>query len=150
MGILPKQRVSNKRTHFLLREDLRHMGELTSQIKLLCIHHIENKGQLLAYQNGLKLEISALSETRKSLYHRIRRCKNDIQNTEYKEQIAGLSKKLSLLRKEVKLCTGILSRSDEMKQKLLQVKQEEIHQGKEEKVYEQRSRRSGSNRQYES
>lgn len=150
MGIIPKQRVSNKRTHFLLREDLRHMEELTAQIKLLCIHHIENMEQLLTYKNGLEQEISALSDTRKSLYHRIRRCKDDIQNTEYKEQITGLSKRLSLLRKEVRLCTGILSRSDEMKQKLLQVKQEEIHQGKEEKAYEQRSRRSGPNRQYES
>jgi hypothetical protein len=150
MGILPKQRVSNKRTHFLLREDLRHMEELTAQIKLLCIHHIENKEQLLTYKNGLEQEISALSDTRKSLYHRIRRCKDDMQNTEYKEQVTGLSKRLSLLRKEVKLCTGILSRSDEMKQKLLQVKHEEIHQGKEEKAYEQWSRCSGSNRQYES
>ena len=150
LGILPKQRVSNKRTHFLLREDLRHMGELTAQTKLLCTHHIENKELLLTYQNGLEQEISALSDVRKSLYHRIRRCKDDTQNTEFKEQIAGLSKKLSLLRKEVKLCTGILSRSEEMKQKLLQVKQEEMHQGKEEKTYEQRSRRSGSNRQYES
>ncbi len=70
--------------------------------------------------------------------------------TTYKEQIAGLSKKLSLLRKEVKLCAGILSRSEEMKQKLLQVQQEEIQQRKEEKAYEQRSRRSGPNRQYES
>jgi hypothetical protein len=150
MGILPKQRVSNKRTHFLLREDLRHMEELTAQIKLLCIHHIVNKEQLLTYKSGLEKEISALSDTRKSLYNRIRRCKDDMQNAEYKEQIAGLSKRLSLLRKEVKLCTGILSRSDEMKHKLLQVKQEEIHQGKEEKAYEQRSRRGGSNRQHES
>ena len=125
------------------------MEELTAQTKLLCIHHIENKEQLLTYKNGLEKEISALSDTRKSLYHRIRRCKDDMQNTEYKERIAGLSKRLSQLRKEVKLCTDILSRSDEMKRKLLQVKQEEI-QGKEEKAYEQRSRRSGSNRQYES
>ena len=150
MGILPKKRVSNKRTHFLLREDLRHMEELTAQAKLLCTHRIENKEQLLTYQNELEQEMAALLDTRKSLYHSIRRCKDDMQTTEYKGQIAELSKKLSLLRKEVKLCTGIMSRSEEMKQKLLQIKQEEIHQGKEEKAYEQRSRSSRSNRQYES
>lgn len=37
MGILPKPRVSSKRTHFLLREDLRYLNELTAQTKLLCI-----------------------------------------------------------------------------------------------------------------
>jgi len=150
MGILPKHRASNKRTHFLLREDIRHMEEITAQTKLLCTHRIENKEQLLTFRNSLEQEMAGLYDTRKSLYSRIRRCKDDEQMTVYKEQIAGLSKKLSLLRKEVKLCAGILSRSEEMKQKLLQVQQEEIQQRKEEKAYEQRSRRSGPNRQYES
>ena len=150
MGILPKHRASNKRTHFLLREDIRHMEEITAQTKLLCTHRIENKEQLLTFRNSLEQEMAGLYDTRKSLYSRIRRCKDDEQMTSYKEQIAGLSKKLSLLRKEVKLCAGILSRSEEMKQKLLQVQQEEIQQRKEEKAYEQRSRRSGPNRQYES
>jgi hypothetical protein len=149
MGILPKHRASSKRTHFLLREDIRHLDELIAQTKLLCTHRIENKEQLLTYQNGLEQEMAALSDARKSLYHRLRRCKDDEQTAEYKQQISELSRKLSLLRKEVKLCTGILSRSEEMKKKLLHVQQEEIHQGKEEKIYEQRSRRSGSNRQYE-
>jgi len=149
MGILPKQRASNKRTHFLLREDIRHLEELTAQTRLLCTHRIENKEQLLMYQNRLKQEIATLSDARKSFCHRMRRCKYDTQATEYKQQISELSRKLSLLRKEVKLCTGILSRSEEMTQKLSRIKQEETEQRKEEITYEQRSRRSGPNRQYE-
>jgi hypothetical protein len=149
MGILPKPRASNKRTHFLLREDLRHLEEITAQTKLLCRSQITNKEQLFTYQNGIEQEMAALFDSRKALYNRIRRCKDDEKVTVYKEQIAGLSKQINQLRKEVKLCTGILSRSEEMKRKLLRIQQEEIHQGKEEKNYEQRSRRSGSNRQYE-
>ncbi len=150
MGILPRHRASNKRTHFLLREDLRHLEEITAQTKLLCAHSISSKEQLFIYQSTLEQEISALYADRKAIYNRIRRCKDDVQIAVYKEQISELSKKLSLLRKEVKLCTGIVSRSEEMKQKLLQIKQAEIHQGKEEKAHEQRSRSSRPNRQYES
>lgn len=150
MGILPKHRASNKRTHFLLREDLRHLEEITAQTKLLCAHSISSKEQLFIYQSTVEQEMSALYTDRKAIYNRIRRCKDDVQIATYKEQISELSKKLSLLRKEVKLCTGIVSRSEEMKQKLLQIKQEEIHQGKEEKAHEQRSRSSRPNRQYES
>ena len=146
MGILPKHRASNKRTHFLLREDLRHLEEIIAQTKLLCRNQISSKEQLFTYQHGIEQELAALSDARKSLYHRLRRCKDHEQTAQYKQQISELSRKLSLLRKEVKLCMGILSRSEEMKQKLLQVQQEKIHQGKEEKAYEQRSRRSGSNR----
>jgi hypothetical protein len=150
MGILPKQCVSRKRTHFLLREDIWHMKQLISQTKLLCTHRIETKEQLLTYQNELKQEMTALINERKSFYNNLRRCKDDKQILAYKEQISGISKKLPLLRREVKLCTGILSRSEEMKQKLLQIKQEQINQGKEEKAHDQRSRSSRSNRQYES
>lgn len=150
MGILPKQCVSRKRTHFLLREDIWYMKQLISQTKLLCTHRIETKEQLLTYQNELKQEMTALINERKSFYNNLRRCKDDKQILAYKEQISGISKKLSLLRREVKLCTGILSRSEDMKQKLLQIKQEQINQGKEEKAHEQRSRSSRSNRQYES
>lgn len=146
MGILPKHRASSKRTHFLLREDLRHLEELTAQTKLLCTHHISSKEQLFTYQHGLEQEMADLFDSRKALYNQIRRCKDDEKVSAYKEQIAMLSKQINLLRKDVKLCTGILSRSGEMKQKLSRIKQEEIHEGKEEKNYEQRSRRSGSNR----
>ena len=108
MGILPKHRASNKRTHFLLREDIRHMEEINSQTRLLCKHRIESKEQLFIYQSTVEQEMSALYADRKALYNKIRWCKDDEQTAAYKEQIAGLSKKLSLLRKKVKLCTGII------------------------------------------
>ena len=150
MGILPRKRVSSKRTHFLLREDLRHLEEIIAQTKLLCAHHISSTEQLFTYQSIVEQEMSVLYAERKSLYNRIRRCKDEEQVSEYKEQITTHSKKLSQFRKEVKLCTGILSRSGEMQEKLSRIKQEEIEQRKEEKTYEQRSRRSGSNRQFKS
>ena len=74
MGILPKKSASNKRVHFLLREDLRHMEELTAQTRLLCTQRIENKEQLCTYQHGLEQEMSTQSNIRKSLYHQLRRC----------------------------------------------------------------------------
>ncbi len=150
MGILPKPRASSKRTHFLLREDLRYLNELTAQTKLLCKNHISSKGQLVAYRLTAEQEMSTLSDARKSLYNRIRRCGDDGQVTACKGQIAGLTRQISQLRKEVKLCTGILSRSGEMQEKLSRIKQEEIQQRKEAKAYEQRSRSSGPSRQHES
>jgi hypothetical protein len=150
MGILPKPRASSKRTHFLLREDLRHMEEITAQTRLLCKNHISSREQLFAYQSTVEQEMRALSAQRKSLYNRIRRCGDEEQETAYKEQIAGLTKQISQLRKEMKLCTGILSRSGEMQEKLSRIKQEEIQQRKEAKAYEQRSRRRGPSRQHES
>ncbi|WP_368293594.1 relaxase/mobilization nuclease domain-containing protein [Dehalobacter sp. TBBPA1] len=149
MGILPKNTASKKWAHFLLREDIRHLEELSAQTKLLCKHRIENIKQLLSYQSMLEQEITGLAAERKSLYHRLRRCKDDVQIAEYKLQIAGFSRKLSLLRKEVKLCKGIMSRSEAIKEKLTQIRNEKNELRREEKDHEQRSRCGRPNGQYE-
>ncbi|OCZ54276.1 relaxase/mobilization nuclease domain-containing protein [Dehalobacter sp. TeCB1] len=149
MGILPKHTAFRKRTHFLLREDIRHLGELTAQTKLLCKHRIENIEQLLSHQSMVEQEMAGLAADRKSLYHLLRRCYDSEQIAEYKQQIAAFSKKLSLLRKEVRLCTGILSRSEAMKEILSQIRIDEKEQRREEKEHEQRSRSGRSNGQYE-
>ncbi|OCZ49934.1 relaxase/mobilization nuclease domain-containing protein [Dehalobacter sp. TeCB1] len=149
MGILPHNTASKKQTHSLLRGDIQHLEKLTAQTKLLGKHRIENIEQLLSYQSKLQQEIVALSADRKSLYHRLRRCQDGARIAEYKQQIAGFTKNLSLLRKEVKLCTGILSRSEAMKEKLSHIKNEENKLRREEKDYEQRSRSSRPNGQYE-
>lgn len=150
MGILPRYHASNQRTHFLLREDIRHLDKLIAQTRLLCAHGITGSEQLLTYQNGLEQETDGLKAERQALYNQLRRNKDNEQREELRKQITGISQKLSLHRKEVKLCTGILSRSREMKEKLDQVRQEEVQQRKEESIDEQRSRCGGSDRQYES
>lgn len=148
MGILPRSRASPKRTHFLLREDLRHLNEIIAQTKLLCVHGIVNAEQLSSYQEGVQKEIATLTEARRAAYNLLRRCHDPEQADAVKGRIAELSGQLRTLRKEVKLCTGILSRADAMQNTLVQVKQEAIQQRKEEAAIEQqRSGRSG--RQHE-
>lgn len=147
MGILPRNRASPKRTHFLLREDLRHLNEIIAQTKLLCAHRIMNAEQLSSYQEGVQKETTSLRDARRAEYNRLHRCAPE-QVEDHKQRIKALSCQLSALRKEVKLCAGILSRADAMQNTLAQVKQEEIHQRKEEAAIEQqRSSRPG--RQHE-
>ena len=149
MGILPRRnRASPKRTHFLLREDIRHLNEIIAQTKLLCAHGISSKEQLLSYQSDLEVRMKSLTDARKSVYHRLRRCTEDGQTEDFKRQIAELSGQIRALREEVKLCAGILSRSDAMKERLHRVNQEEKEQRKEEHTHEQQ-RRGGSGRQHE-
>jgi hypothetical protein len=144
MGILPRSRASPKRAHFLLREDLRHLDEIIAQTKLLCAHRIVNTEQLSLYQTSLEARIITLSDTRKTEYNRIRHCGNANQIDIHKQRIAELSGQIKALRKEVSLCTGILARTDAMRNTLEQVKQEEKKKRKEELAHEQqRSGRSG-------
>jgi hypothetical protein len=150
MGILPRNRASTKRTHFLLREDIRFLDTLIAQTRLLCTHSIETKDQLVAYQFEMESKLAGLQDDRKAAYNRIRRCSDDTLNAEYKDLIASLSKQIQTTRKEVNLCAGILARSNEVRGKLRLVKQEESERRREGKTHEQRSRGGGPNRQHES
>ena len=66
--------------------------------------------------------------------------------SEVKEQIAVLSKELSTIRREVKLCDDIAMRSGVMKEKIKAVREDEQSKGKEQNRDEQYRRRSGTNR----
>lgn len=149
MGILPRFRASPKRTSFLLREDLRHLTTIKEQTKLLCRLDISNKAQLSAYHDELQAELRQGYGTRKMLYNRLCRCRQQDQIEAYRSQIAELSRQLAKLRKEVKLCTGILARSDNIANKL-HGNEEDHSTRREANVHEQRNRGGRSGRQYES
>jgi hypothetical protein len=149
MGIWPRFRASVRRTPFLLREDLRHLAVITAQTKLLCQRRITSKEQLLDYVFVTRQEMRLLYGERKALYNRLRRCKEESRIDACKAQIAVLSKRLAMLRKEVKLCAGILARSGEMMSKLHGDKQNQPLR-REESIHEQWSRGGRPGRQHES
>lgn len=146
MGVLPLRRKSVKKPTFRLREDVRKLGVLTAQTKLLNTYRISTKEQLLAFLFEAEQQMQALYGQRKALYNRIRRCKDETQMDEYKAQISACSKRLAILRKEVKLGTGILERSGDIKTALH--RNVKIHR-KEASTHEQRGRSGQSSRQYE-
>jgi len=137
LGILPKNRPSPVRLHFLLREDLRRLDAITKETRLLCVNHIDTLEQLLSYQAGLTAEMETLTADRKHLRNQSRSIKDETRLSEVKANISALSDKLGKLRKEVKSCDNIAARSVEMKEKLNRVRQDEISDGREMKGHEQ-------------
>ncbi len=148
MGILPRHRASPRRTHFLLRQELRHLTLITEQTRLLCRRSITTKDELLVYLAGLREEMKQGYSSRKALYNRLRRCKQPEQRDAIKLQIAETTRQLAKLRKEVKLCTGILTRSEGIVH-LLRECEPESHFRKEMNADERRKRSSRSSRQHE-
>jgi hypothetical protein len=69
--------------------------------------------------------MDTITDERKSLRSRARICRDEMQVSSLREQAAKLSGQLSLMRREVKLCEGVWTRSLEMPQKLNKAKQEE-------------------------
>lgn len=151
LGCFPKkeQRPNNKRIHFLLREDLLKMDAISDEAKLLARHRIDTGEQLSLYKSELEVKIETVTAERKKLYkkQRTKAVKSDeVKLSEVKAQIDVLSKELSTLRREVRLCDDIAVRSGMMQEKLRTVRQDEENKRKEQIRNEQFRRRSGTNR----
>lgn len=115
MGVLPVRRGFVKKPTFRLREDMRKLAVLTAQTKLLSTYRMSTQEQLLGFLSEAEEQMQSLYGQRKALYNCIRRCKDEAQIGQYKAQISACSKRLAVLRKEVKLGKGILERSGDMK-----------------------------------
>ena len=126
LGIFPKGRPkSNKRLHFLLREDLLKLDAISQEAKLLAANHIDTAQQLVSYKEGLETKIQALTHERKELYRsrRTMAVKSDTAKcAAISAEISSISKQLSQLRREVKLCDNIAIRSGVMREKIRAVR----------------------------
>lgn len=145
LGIFPKNRPkSNKRLHFLLREDLVKLEAISDETKLLVQNHIDTDEQLFSYKSSLEGRIKTVTAKRAELYRRRRTVavKSDPDMLEaVKAEISALSREFTTLRREVKLCDDIAVRSGVMREKIKAVREDAKSQGKEKQHNEQFRRR---------
>lgn len=142
MGILPKKRASNKRVHFLLREDLRYMDQITKEATLLVKQKIDIIEQLDYKESITKYQLDSYIKERRCIYNKIKRCRNPDMKEMLKKDIASLSDDIKRLRKEVVLYEGIRKRSTTMKDKLHQVYEQE-HQQEQKQTFKQKDKMKG-------
>ena len=134
LGILPKnKKQNNARLHYLLKDDLMKMEAITQETRLLCRNHIDTVEQLLSYKGSLETEKTDLLQKRKELYSKSRKTGGE-EKEAIRSQLSDLSKRLSVIRKEVRLCEGIEARSDILQEKLQVIRAEKQKQKRKELV----------------
>lgn len=152
LGIFPRDRPQNrKKLHFLLREDLAKMDEISEEARLLARHHIDTDEQLFLYKSDLDAKIEALTEKRDVLFRgrRTLAVKSDKSvRAEMKDKIDLLTSEIKELRREVRLCEDIAVRSGVIKEKIKTIREDEKE--KEVNRDEQLRRSCRTNRENES
>ncbi|MGM9585963.1 MAG: relaxase/mobilization nuclease domain-containing protein [Candidatus Limivicinus sp.] len=147
LGVFPKSKQQNKRRlHFLLREDLIKLDAITQEARLLAEHRIDTAEQLSSYQGELESRIAAVSDERKQLYRKQRTVavkSDEAASAEVSTAIATLSRELSQLRREVKLCSDIAVRSGILPERIQEIQKS---QRKEQNEHDQFRRCGRANR----
>jgi len=119
MGIFQNEKPKpQKQLHFLLREDISKMESISKEAKLLFRHRISTEEQLSSYKQDLQNRLEALMLHRKRLHKEKNTTVIQIDSDRlsvYKKEIASLTKEISTIRKEMRLCDNILTRSEQMK-----------------------------------
>lgn len=153
LGIIPsgnrnknfQTSASNRRMHFLLREDLIKLDSLIAQCSLLCENKIDTHEQLAFYKDSVEERIHILVATRLDLRNQMKcqmRSNPDTNPTQIKDQIAKISTKLKKLRTEIKLCGCIYARSTHIKENLKQINLDKVEEKRKEKKDNEHIRRS--------
>ena len=146
LGILSKNKKPNyARLHYLLKDDLMKMEAISQETRLLCRNRIDTVEQLLSYKGSLETEKADLLQKRKELYSKSRKTGGE-EKEAIRSQLSDLSKRLSVIRKEVRLCEGIEARNAALKEKLSTIRADEEQQRKELMTNEHRRRSGRANR----
>ena len=125
------------------------MDAITQEARLLAVHRIDTAEQLSSYHGELESRIAAVTDERKQLYRKQRTVavkSDEVASAEARTAIATLSKELSQLRREVKLCSDIAVRSGILPERIQKVREDENHQRKEKTEHDQFRRCGRANR----
>lgn len=117
---------SNRKTHYLLREDIRKLKKRDRITTLLIKNRIEIYEQLHTHRNQYREMISCLCERRAEL-------KKQAPSAPIEAKLSDIRLKLKVLRSEVRLCDDIEVDSDalqEMRAVLKQLEHEKMYSPK--------------------
>lgn len=109
------------RVHYLYRDDLLKLNNITAEARLLCETKIESAEELFAYEKKLESEVKDLCVERKKLYNDNRRAGI---TAEEKENLAkereALTAAIRACRRKLHLCENIQMRSERLKEAMKQ------------------------------
>lgn len=103
-----------KMTPKLLNE-IKKMDEFSRQVRFVCKNNINTEQELLAYQKSAYEKINPLKTERENLWRNHKRAKTEDEEKTIENKIVEISKKITPLAEEIRLCDNIFERLEKIK-----------------------------------
>ena len=104
------------------------MDEIIKQATLLEKYGIHSSNDLNAYKKQIEEQITFITNNRKSMYGKVKRCRDEQLKANYQKDIKAYSDELAELKNELKLCIAIEERSASIQKKVEQCEEHERNQ----------------------
>ena len=116
LGYLPKKK---KEQHKPLSPEMkqawRKIDRYSNQVRLISKYNLNDTDKVKQFISDNKEQIAIITNQRNQIYNKLRRCKDTEQISSLKSERNVCTKKLTKLRKEIKIANTILNDVDEMK-----------------------------------
>ncbi|MEE0897266.1 MAG: relaxase/mobilization nuclease domain-containing protein, partial [Acutalibacteraceae bacterium] len=101
------QEYDNRPVSPIMRAEMRKLYQYIEEYNLLCDNNLNSPKKLLNFQENLSARISELEQERYALRLKLRRVKTPEEDTALKEQCKEITKKITPLRKELRIAMRI-------------------------------------------
>ena len=101
------QEYDNRPVSPMMRAEMRKLDQYIEEYNLLCDNNLDSPKKLLNFQENLSSRISELEQERYALRLKLRRVKTPEEDTALKEQCKEITKKITPLRKELRIAMRI-------------------------------------------
>ena len=101
------QEYDNRPVSPMMRAEMRKLDRYIEEYNLLCDNNLDSPKKLLNFQENLSARISELEQERYALRLKLRRVKTPEEDTALKEQCKEITKKITPLRKELRIAMRI-------------------------------------------
>ena len=101
------QEYDNRPVSPMMRAEMRKLDQYIEEYNLLCDNNLDSPKKLLNFQENLSARISELEQERYALRLKLRRVKTPEEDAALKEQCKEITKKITPLRKELRIALRI-------------------------------------------
>ena len=119
------------------------MDEYYNQAKFLAKNNINTEQELLDFEKSAYARVNPLKSKRGNLWKKHKRAKTDEEKQTIENEIVEISKQITPLAEEIRLCNNIVQRVDKIRQVQLH---EQIEQEKEQFEKEQEKNKRDRNK----
>ena len=97
-----------------LIQAIKKMDEFSKQVRFVCKNNINTEQELLDYQKSAYEKINPLKSERENLWRKHKRAKTEDEKETIENQIVEISKKITPLAEEIRLCDNIFKRLEKI------------------------------------
>ena len=94
---------------------IKKMNEFSEQVRFVCKYNLETEQDVIDFKKSVYEKINPLKSERENLWKKHKRAKTDKDRKVIEDEIVAISKKITPLAEDIRICDNILERAERMR-----------------------------------